>query len=57
MTMLEKLVLPEIRELIDSKDWLTLREILSEWLPPDLAALIADLSSDEQAAVFRALEK
>jgi magnesium transporter len=56
MTMLEKLVLPEIRELIGGKDLATLREILVEWLPPDLAALIADLEPDEQAVVFRALE-
>ncbi len=56
MTMLEKLVLPEIRELIRAKDWTTLREILGEWLPPDLAALVEDLEPDEQAAVFRGLE-
>lgn len=57
MTMLEKLVLPEIRELIGAKDLHTLHEILGEWLPPDLAALIVDLEPDEQAAVFRSLEK
>ena len=56
MSMLEKLVLPEIRELIDVKDLETLREILSEWLPPDVAALISDLEPDEQATVFRTLE-
>ncbi len=56
MTMLEKLVLPEIRELIRAKDWATLREILGEWLQPDLAALISDLEPDEQALVFRAFE-
>jgi magnesium transporter len=56
MTMLEKLVLPEIRELIKSKDLPTLREILGEWLVPDLAALISDLEPEEQAAVFRSLE-
>ncbi len=56
MSILEKLVLPEIRELIRAKDLPTLREILSEWLAPDLAALISDLEPDEQAVVFRALE-
>ncbi|MGD9724036.1 MAG: magnesium transporter [Pirellulales bacterium] len=56
MSILEKLVLPEILELIHDKDWPTLREILAEWLPPDLAALIEDLDSDDQAAVFRALD-
>lgn len=57
MSMLEKLVLPEIRELIDAKDVNTLREILREWIPPDLGALVEDLEPDEQAFVFRALEK
>ncbi len=56
MSMLEKLVLPEIRELIDCKDLPTLRDILREWIPPDLAALVEDLQPEEQAFVFRALE-
>jgi len=56
MTMLEKLVLPEIRELIKAKDLATLHEILSEWLAPDVAALVADLEPDEQAWIFRSLD-
>ncbi len=55
MSMLEKLVLPEIRELISAKDVTTLREILSDWLPPDLAALVEDLEPEEQSFAFRAL--
>jgi magnesium transporter len=57
MSMLEKLVLPEIRELMDAKDVDTLGDILSEWIPPDLGALIEDLEPEEQAFVFRVLEK
>ena len=57
MTMLEKLVLPEIRELISARDLVTLREVLSDWIPPDLAALIADLEPDEEAIVFRSLDQ
>ena len=57
MSMLEKLVLPEIRELIDAKDVGTLREILSDWIPPDLGALVEDLEPEEQAFVFRAMSK
>ncbi len=57
MSMLEKLVLPEIRELIKNNDLATLHEILAEWLPPDLAALVEDLDPEEQAIVFRSLEK
>ncbi len=57
MSMLEKLVLPEIRELIAEKDVTTLHEVLGEWIPPDLGALIEDLEPEEQAFVFRALGK
>ncbi len=37
MTILEKLLLPEIRELIHSKDLDILRDVLNRWLPADLA--------------------
>jgi magnesium transporter len=57
MSMLEKLVLPEIRELIKARDLDTLQDILSDWIPPDLAALISDLEPDEQAVAFRALDR
>ncbi len=57
MSMLEKLVLPEIRELIAEMDVTTLHEVLSEWIPPDLGALVEDLEPEEQAFVFRALDK
>lgn len=32
MTMLEKLALPEVRELIAESDLVTLREVLNRWL-------------------------
>jgi hypothetical protein len=47
MTMLEKLLLPEIRELIHDQDLDTLREVLNRWLPADLGDLLADLGSYE----------
>ena len=48
--MLEKLVLPEIRELIAAKDEETLRQTLDRWLPPDVVELFADLSDEEDVA-------
>ena len=41
MTILEKLLLLEIRELIHDKDLDTLREALNRWLPADIADLMA----------------
>lgn len=48
--MLEKLLLPEIRELIVIKDETTLREVLNRWPPPDVANLFAELTDEEDVA-------
>jgi magnesium transporter len=55
MTMLEKLLLPEVRELIHQQELETLRETLNRWLPADLADLLADLSPHEDIVAFEAL--
>ena len=55
MTMLEKLVLPEVRELIAESDLATLREVLNRWLPADIADLLGDLSSKEDIVAFQCL--
>ena len=52
-----KLLLPEIIELIDMKDYRALKEIISEWHPADLAELISDLPESQQFIVFRFLPK
>jgi len=52
-----KLLLPEIIELIDMKDFKELKEIISEWHPADLAELISDLPESQQFIVFRFLPK
>ena len=56
MTMLEKLLLPEVRELIHNKDLEMLREVLNRWLPADLGDLLADLAADEDIVAFQSLE-
>ncbi len=55
--MVGKLLLPEILELIAAKDFRTLKEIMSEWHPADLAELISDLPESTQFVVFRFLPK
>jgi magnesium transporter len=54
-TELELLVLPEIRELLESKDLGTLREVLAGWEPADLASLVDDLDDDDRIWIFQAL--
>jgi magnesium transporter len=54
--MLEKLLLPEVRELIQDKEYDTLREALNRWLPADVADLISDLGLYEDIVAFQCLE-
>src|SRR5262245_56828673 len=56
MTMLEKLLLPEIKELIHDKELDTLRDALNRWLPADIADLLADLGPYEDAVAFQSLQ-
>jgi len=53
--MIEKLALPEIRELIETKDFGTLRDVLNRWLPADLAGLVSSLPDLDQIEIFKAL--
>ena len=53
--MLSQLLQPEIKSLIDERKLSTLKEVLSDWSPADIAELIAELSENEQAVVFRVL--
>jgi magnesium transporter len=55
MSILEKLTLPEIRELIAAGDEETLRDVINHWLPEDVGDLLADLTPDENLAVLAAL--
>src|ERR1700716_1063616 len=53
--MVGKILLPEIRGLIEERNFGALREIFREWPPADVAELILDLPEDEQVIIFRLL--
>src|ERR1700675_498706 len=53
--MVGKILQPEIRSLIDARDFGALREIFREWPPPDVAEVILDMPEDEQVIIFRVL--
>ncbi|MEY2562917.1 MAG: magnesium transporter [Verrucomicrobiota bacterium] len=55
ITMVGKILQPEIRSLIDARNFAALRELFSEWPPADIAEVITDFSEDEQVVVFRVL--
>jgi len=55
--MLKQLLFPEIKELIDRKDWRTLKDILANWQLPDVADLLETLDESDRVIVFRLLNK
>ncbi len=50
-------ILPEIRELIERRNFSALQRIFTDWLPVDLAELISDLPENEQGILYRLLPK
>jgi magnesium transporter len=49
------LIEPEIRALIDARDFTALHEVFSQFSPPDIAECIVDFPPEEQAILFRML--
>ncbi len=50
-------ILPEIRELIERRNFSALQRIFTDWLPVDLAELISDLPENEQGILYRLLPR
>ena len=55
--MYARLITPEIEELVSSRDFSTIREVVQEWSAVDLADLISDLQDESRVVVFRLLPK
>ena len=53
--MIAKLLYPEIQQLIAELDLETLRDVLADWLPVDIASLVMDLEEEEQRVAFHAI--
>jgi magnesium transporter len=53
--MLGNLIGPEIKELIEERNFTALREAFRDWAPADVAECITELPEEEQAVVFRLL--
>jgi magnesium transporter len=50
-----KILEPEIRSLIEARNFAALREVFREWPPADVAEVILDIPEDEQVIIFRVL--
>src|SRR5205814_6988127 len=53
--MVGKILIPEIRSLIEARDFAGLRELFSDWPPADVAEVIVDMPEDERVIIFRVL--
>ena len=53
--MVGKILEPEIRSLIQARNFGALREVFREWPPADVAEVILDMPEDEQVIIFRVL--
>jgi magnesium transporter len=50
-----KILEPEIRGMIEARNFAAVREVFREWPPADVAEVILDLPEDEQVIIFRVL--
>ena len=53
--MVGKILIPEIKSLIDARSFGALRELFSDWPSADVAEVILDLEENDQVIVFRVL--
>src|SRR6059036_3237032 len=53
--MVGKILEPEIKSMIDARNFGALREVFREWPPADVAEVILDMPEDEQVIIFRVL--
>src|SRR5882762_8901563 len=53
--MVGKILVPEIKGLIDARNFTALRELFSDWPPADVDEVILDMDEDDQVIIFRIL--
>ena len=53
--MVGKILIPEIKTLIEARDFNALRELFQEWPPADLAEVIVDMDENDRVIIFRVL--
>jgi magnesium transporter len=53
--MVGKILIPEIKSMIDARDFGALRELFREWPPADVAEVILDMDENDQVIIFRVL--
>ena len=55
--LLSRLLIPEIKELIEQRDWRVLKDILCHWPVQDIADILGNLNTEDAIILFRLLPK
>lgn len=55
--MLKELLKPEIKELIEKRQWTDLKDCLKSWAAPEISDLLLDIDQEYRAFLFRALPR
>jgi magnesium transporter len=53
--MVGRILIPEIKSLIDARHFGALRELFEDWPPADVAEVILDMEENDQVIIFRVL--
>jgi magnesium transporter len=53
--MVGKILIPEIKSMIDARNFGALRDLFTDWPPADVAEVIVDLPENDQVIIFRVL--
>src|SRR4029077_10621182 len=53
--MVGKILIPEIKSMIEARNFGALRDLFCEWPPADVAEVILDTDEDDQVIIFRVL--
>ena len=53
--MVGKILIPEIKSMIEARNFAALRDLFCEWPPADVAEVILDMHEDDQVIIFRVL--
>ncbi|MGI8819440.1 MAG: magnesium transporter [Chthoniobacterales bacterium] len=53
--MVGRILQPEIKALIDARDFAAVRQLFSDWPPADVAEVLLDMEENDQVIIFRVL--
>lgn len=55
--ILPRLLKPDIKELIENRQWHALKDALADWYPSDVAELLLDMDKSDRVLLYRAIPR